>query len=48
MSVVIVLSFAYGVLPIGMSAARSIIDVLLFIAMAVTMIYVLRTIIEDF
>lgn len=48
MAVVIVLSFAYGFLPTGMTAARGIIDVLQFIAMAITMAYVLKTIIEDF
>lgn len=48
LSVVIVLSFAYGFLPTGMTAARGIIDVLQFIAMAVTMAYTLKMIVEDF
>ena len=48
MTVVIVLSFAYGFLPTGMTLARSVVDVLQFIAMAITMAYVLKTIIEDF
>ncbi|GEM_PF-2433808 len=48
MSVVIVLSFAYGFLPINMTVGRGIIDILQFVAMAATMAYVLKTILEDF
>lgn len=48
MVIVIVLSFAYGFLPTGMTAARSIVDVVQFITMTVTMVYVLKTIVEDF
>jgi len=48
MAIVIVLTFAYGFLPTGMTAARSIVDVIQFIVIAMTMAYVLKTIIEDF
>ena len=44
----IVLSFAFGFLPTGMTIARGAVDVLQFVAMAITMGYVLKTILEDF
>ncbi len=44
----IVLSFAYGTLPSGLTAARSFVDLVQFIAMTITMAFVLKTIIEDF
>lgn len=43
----IVLSFAYGSLPSGLTSARGFIDLVQFVAMTITMAFVLRTIIED-
>lgn len=45
-AIVIVLSFAYAVLPTEMSAARGVIDFIQFVTMVITMGYVFKAIIK--